>query len=408
MCDGSTYPPAKRRRADGAGSGRFARRQFVYEDGQPSPFARISTLSQTCIHPDPTAPPRLWEWACAPRDGTTQDLSKWILVLGKPANPRCRRLLQAFREHYPGTAVLACSPTVLAPSTPGEGVPDFSFFTPEYPSTLPLPSCVVPCCKGRLVYRLIRLFELHGIESVNPSASLLRTYDKWSQYRALEHLMPPTVRVTDAEHAAVATREVARDPANPFPVVMKATQGSGGELVFLCNDDAELAEHFSSLSQGGKRVIVQQYIAESRGTDTRLYVVGGVVAAAMRRRAVSQTEFKANLAIGGSGERHEPSEAECELAIEAAERLGLGIAGVDILEGRDGPLLCEVNANPGVRIQRITRTDVGASVAALALRHAATGQYHRPGSLAEAFSSAVVQRLRSPAPTAAGVPAAGS
>ena len=37
--------------------------------------------------------------------------------------------------------------------------------------------------------------------------------------------------------------------------------------------------------------------------------------------------------------------AEIELAEEASRRLGLDFAGIDILFGKDGPLLCEVNSN---------------------------------------------------------------
>ena len=66
--------------------------------------------------------------------------------------------------------------------------------------------------------------------------------------------------------------------------------------------------------------------------------------AAMLRHSESG-DFRSNLTIGGSMEPHALTRAEEALAVRAVQALGLDFAGVDLLFGRDGPVLCEVNSN---------------------------------------------------------------
>eukprot|EP00756_Hemistasia_phaeocysticola_P000633 Hpha_TRINITY_DN10465_c0_g1::TRINITY_DN10465_c0_g1_i1::g.193277::m.193277/K05844/rimK; ribosomal protein S6--L-glutamate ligase len=379
-----TTPTAKRRRVDLEQSARVATRRASCSPSESSPPPTTSRAARTPAPIDPATVPLTWKWstpgAKPPRSG------RWVLLLGKPTNQRCARLIAAFRSQGLCPA-LAVSPPVLA-----SGRIDFKFHVDEdgNPTASPPPMCVVPCCKGRLLYRTIVLMERWGIPSLNPSCSLLKTYDKWMQYRSLGDLMPPTARVAAPVNGLAIARSVATDPEAPFPVVLKATQGSGGDQVFLCEKWGDMLHRAAALFQQGKRVIAQQYIEESKGTDTRLYVVDGEVVAAMRRVATKEQEFKANLACGGSGFAHEPTPEEIRVALDAVGRLGLRVAGVDVLASKKGPMLCEVNANPGVRIQGITGTDIAGRVAKLAIRLAQeeTRQVDGlPASLADLISA---------------------
>lgn len=376
-----TTPSAKRRRVDLEQSARVAARRTSCPQSE-SPLPTSATRTPAPI--DPATVPLTWKWstpgAKAPRPG------RWVLLLGKPTNQRCARLIAAFRSQGICPA-LAVSPPVLA-----SGRIDFNFHADEHgnPAPSPPPICVVPCCKGRLLYRTIVLMERWGIPSLNPSHSLLKTYDKWMQYRSLGDLMPLTARVAAPVNGLQIAKSVARAAEAPFPVVLKATQGSGGEQVFLCEKWGDMLHRAAALFQQGKRVIAQQYIEESRGTDTRLYVVDGEVIAGMRRVAAKEEEFKANLACGGSGFAHEPTTEETRVALDAVGRLGLRVAGVDLLASKKGPVLCEVNANPGVKIQGITGTDIAGRVAKLAMRLAQDETRvvdGLPGTLSELISA---------------------
>lgn len=129
-----------------------------------------------------------------------------------------------------------------------------------------------------------------------------------------------------------------------YPVVVKECFGSFGMQVYLAADREELCRLTKKLA--GRPFVYQRYQRESSGRDVRLQVVGKRVAAAMYRQA-QDGDFRANISHGGQMNAYEPTRREEELAVLAAEILGLDFAGVDLLFGEDGQaeILCEVNSN---------------------------------------------------------------
>ena len=111
-----------------------------------------------------------------------------------------------------------------------------------------------------------------------------------------------------------------------------------------------------------QNVLIQKFVAESKGKDIRAFVVGDRVVAAMRRVAQGQ-EFRSNVHRGGVAEAVELTEEYAETAVRAAQILGLQVAGVDMLEGKDGPQIMEVNSSPGLEgIETCTGLDVAGAV----------------------------------------------
>ncbi|MET0977086.1 MAG: TrkA C-terminal domain-containing protein, partial [Leifsonia sp.] len=111
-----------------------------------------------------------------------------------------------------------------------------------------------------------------------------------------------------------------------------------------------------------QNVLIQRFVAESRGRDVRALVVGDRVVAAMRRTA-NGDEFRSNVHRGGSVEAIQlPPEYE-QAAVRSAQIMGLKVAGVDMLEGADGPLVMEVNSSPGLQgIETATNLDVAGAI----------------------------------------------
>jgi len=120
-----------------------------------------------------------------------------------------------------------------------------------------------------------------------------------------------------------------------------------------------LVEAFRGLEA---QFLVQEFIKEAKGSDIRAFVVGGKVVAAMQRTA-KPGEFRSNLHRGGSARQISISRAERETAVAAADAMGLGIAGVDLLRSTRGPLVLEVNSSPGLEgIEKATGLDVAGMV----------------------------------------------
>lgn len=130
-----------------------------------------------------------------------------------------------------------------------------------------------------------------------------------------------------------------------LPVVIKESYGSFGSQVFRAHDMYDAVEIANAISPN--QMIFQEYIAESSGRDVRLNVVGDRVVAAMER--VNDADFRANITNGGQMRPYSPTKEECDIAVKACKALGLDFGGVDLLFGKDGPLLCEVNSNAHIK-----------------------------------------------------------
>ncbi len=151
-------------------------------------------------------------------------------------------------------------------------------------------------------------------------------------------------------------------------MIIKLLQGTQGVGVMIADTAEGVESTLDTLWGLGQNIILQEFIAESRGRDLRALVVGGEVVGAMRRTA-RDGEFRSNLHRGGAGQPVVLDEEYRRAAIEATRIIGLDVAGVDMLESKEGPRVIEVNSSPGLRgIEKATGTDVATHVIAHAER----------------------------------------
>ena len=127
-----------------------------------------------------------------------------------------------------------------------------------------------------------------------------------------------------------------------FPIVVKEAYGSFGEQVYLAKDIKSLNEIVDRI--GYKDFLMQEFIKESEGKDIRINVVGDQAIVSMLRE--NKNDFRSNISNGGTGSSFNPKQDYIDLAIKTTKALGLDFAGVDVLFGKDGPIICEVNSNP--------------------------------------------------------------
>jgi ribosomal protein S6--L-glutamate ligase len=146
------------------------------------------------------------------------------------------------------------------------------------------------------------------------------------------------------------------------PVVIKLLEGTQGIGVILAPDTKVAEAVIETLQSARQNVLVQRFVAESKGRDVRAIVVGDRVVAAMRRRAKGD-EFRSNVHRGGSTEPVELDDEFQRVAVQSAQIMGLRVAGVDMLEGADGPLVMEVNSSPGLEgIEGATGLDIAGAI----------------------------------------------
>jgi ribosomal protein S6--L-glutamate ligase len=81
------------------------------------------------------------------------------------------------------------------------------------------------------------------------------------------------------------------------------------------------------------------------------------------KRQGKEGEFRSNLHRGGSAQLIELSDEEDNTALKAARAMGLGVAGVDMLQSDSGPLVLEVNSSPGLEgIEAATEKDIAKEI----------------------------------------------
>jgi ribosomal protein S6--L-glutamate ligase len=148
----------------------------------------------------------------------------------------------------------------------------------------------------------------------------------------------------------------------PPPHVIKLNEGTQGAGVMLTEKPSASRSVVEALRGLYANFLVQEFIAEAKGADLRCFVVGGEVVGAMRRQA-PKGDFRSNLHRGGSARAVRVSQAEQATAVRAASVLGLGVAGVDLIRSRRGPLVLEVNSSPGLEgIEAATGIDIAGRV----------------------------------------------
>ena len=207
---------------------------------------------------------------------------------------------------------------------------------------------------------VLRHLEQLEVWTANTSQGILQSRDKLHSSQILARNRIPTPRTAYVRDMKDIERAI--EAAGGLPVVVKVTQGTQGQGVFLRHTLHETKNLVQGLLVTGKAVLIQEYIAESHGKDIRALVVGGKVVACMRRKARGR-EFRSNYHLNGTVEKVNLSPEYEEVACRAARVLGLNIAGVDLLEGNDGPLVLEVNSSPGLEgIEKASETNVAGSI----------------------------------------------
>jgi alpha-L-glutamate ligases, RimK family len=225
---------------------------------------------------------------------------------------------------------------------------------------------------------VLRQLETMGVYTPNSSDAVLRARDKLRSLQILAAqgiAMPVTVFGDNPDD----TEDLLAMLGEP-PHVIKLNEGSQGNGVVLAEKRSASQSVIEAFRGLYANFLVQEFIAEAKGCDLRCFVVGGKVVAAMQREA-SAGDFRANLHRGGSAVAVKLSAAEKLIAVRAAEALGLGVAGVDLLRSERGPLVLEVNASPGLEgIEAVTGVDVaGAIIELLQAQVAGTPRVARRG-----------------------------
>jgi len=205
-----------------------------------------------------------------------------------------------------------------------------------------------------------RQFEMRKVFTANESQAIIRSRDKLRSLQILSRAsigLPKTVFTNYSTNVEEIFSEI-----GSFPVVIKLLEGTQGIGVVLAENRSAASSVIESFHGLKARIIVQEFIKEAKGADIRAFVVDGRVVGAMKRQA-KEGEFRSNLHRGGTAQVIKLTREEKEIAIASAKALGLGVAGVDMLQSNRGPLVMEVNSSPGLEgIEKATGINIAGKI----------------------------------------------
>jgi ribosomal protein S6--L-glutamate ligase len=192
---------------------------------------------------------------------------------------------------------------------------------------------------------VVRQFEMADVFALNGSDGISRSRDKLRSLQILSRagVGLPTTGFAHSIQDVNGLLEV----VGGVPVVVKLLEGTQGLGVVLAETKKAAESVIGAFRQLDANILVQQFIKEAGGSDIRAFVVGGKVVAAMKRHS-APGDFRSNLHRGGTAEVIKLTPAERSTAVRAAKAVGLSVAGVDLLQSDEGPMVLEVNSSPGL------------------------------------------------------------
>ena len=273
--------------------------------------------------------------------------------------PRCystARLRQAAEERGHKVKVLN---TLRFGLDLEEGEPSLYFRSKELSEY----DAILPRIGASITYfgtAVVRQFEQMDVYTPNSANGISNSRDKLRSLQILSRHnlgMPHTTFVRDRADVLPAIERI-----GGAPVIIKILEGTQGVGVILAESTKVAEAIIETLQSAKQNVLVQRFVKESKGRDIRAFIVGDTVVGAMRRVAQGE-EFRSNVHRGGKAEKIDLDPAFAETAVRAAQVLGLRVAGVDMLEGKDGPQIMEVNSSPGLEgIEGATKLDIAGAI----------------------------------------------
>lgn len=207
---------------------------------------------------------------------------------------------------------------------------------------------------------IVRQFEMRQVFTTTKSIALSRSRDKLRSMQLLAREGIPIPKTAFATQAKDIDDLI--EMVGGTPVIVKLVESTHGEGVVIAETKKAARSVIQAFYSINAPILIQEFIEEAGGADIRAFVVGGRVVGAMQRQSLDE-DFRSNIHQGGAGEKVMLDQDAKKLAVKAAKKLGLELAGVDLVRSNRGPLVIEVNSSPGLEgIEKATGKDIASKV----------------------------------------------
>jgi len=209
---------------------------------------------------------------------------------------------------------------------------------------------------------LTAVLEYSGLQVINPFNVSLVCGNKLFTTLALVKAgvpVPKTLVAFTNEGTFKALEELG------YPAVIKPVVGSWGRLVARIRDKDSARAIIESREEMQNALLQIYYLQEFVNRpprDIRLLVVGDEAVASSYRYS-PESDWRTNVARGGTSEPCPITDELEELGLKAAEAVGGGVLAIDCMESPGGLLVHEVNNTPEFRgLFSATKVDIAAKI----------------------------------------------
>ncbi len=207
---------------------------------------------------------------------------------------------------------------------------------------------IIPRIKPSITFygcALTRHFEAIGVYTQNSASSITQSRDKLYSLQLLINNGLP-IPTTGFANSPLDTGDLIK-MVGGAPLIVKLLEGTQGKGVVLAETKKAAESLINAFKSLRANILVQEFIKEADGKDIRCFVINGKVVESIMRTA-APGEFRANIHMGGTAKLVKITPEERKIAILAAKTMNLKVAGVDIIRGKNGSMLLEVNSSPGL------------------------------------------------------------
>ena len=203
-------------------------------------------------------------------------------------------------------------------------------------------------------YHVFRVLDNLDVMKPYPADTILMAHNKFiTLIQMIKHDIPiPTTYLSSSKDTAKHVLGKLK-----LPVIMKLLSGFGGEGVMFIESKEAAESTIDTMRSLQQHMLLEEYIPNP-GEDVRGIVAGDEIIASYKRIA-AKGEKKANIHLGGSAITYKLDDDMQEVVLRAAEAIKAKICAIDMLIGKDGPMVIEVNINPGLGgIEKTTGVNV--------------------------------------------------
>lgn len=220
-------------------------------------------------------------------------------------------------------------------------------------------------------FTVLRQFQALDVYTTDTAYSLELCRDK---IRCMQYLMRKDVPfpTTGSAYSREEYDKVIKTVGGA-PLIIKLNEGTEGVGVFLAEDEKAAKNFLRTFKQFDARVMMQEFVKESSGSDIRAVVIGDQIIGALERKS-QDGDFRANVALGAVTTVVELTEEEKDVILRATRAMGLGMAGVDMMRSDNGPVIIEVNSAQDFTGPHLIESIMGVDLAGMMIDFAVEGK----------------------------------